>query len=440
MDRAAIERRTGGRAMLAGGTILAAATMAASVGNYGLNVLLGRWLGASEFSDANLMVTLMLLVTAIAMSLQLIAARFSGQHHASGTDEQADRLASWLERRAALAGIALGAVLVVGAPSWSDFFNTRSPWSFAILGIGMPFYLAQGVGRGVLQGRLRFGPLASTFVVEMIVRFAVSVALVAFGLGVEGATLGLSVSFVATWAAVRIAEGRRAGGRTTTDELRAVLAQTGPVALLLAGQIVINNEDVLIVKRNFEPALAGAYAGVALIGRAVFFLSWSVVTTIFPAATQRDEAGAGAGRLVAAGLGAVAAIGIVAVVAAAVAGEAALGQVFGQEYVVVARYLPWYAVATSMLAIANLLAAYEVSVGRSLGPRIMLGGAAAQTVLLLLLGGDLDGVVQAQVISMVGLAAVCLALIGPRVFAPTETATIPAPGHRRVPAPAELRS
>ena len=428
IDREEIERRTGGKALLAGGTILAVAMMAANAGNYGLNVLLGRWLGASEFADANLMVTLMLLATAIAISLQLIGSRFASQHSAAGTNERADQLARWLEIRAAAVGIAVGGGLVVGAPFLSDFFQTASAWPFAILGAAMPFYLAQGVGRGVLQGRLQFGALAMTFVVEMLVRLTISVGLVAAGAGVEGATAGLSISFVVTWLAVRRAEGPRAAGKAPVSELRDIITYTGPVAVLLAGQIIINNEDVLIVKRLFEPEVAGAYAGVALIGRAVFFLSWSVVTTIFPATTQREEAGANPAKLVAFGLAAVGGICAVTVAGAAFAGELILGQVFGDEFVDVARYLPWYAFATSMFAIANLMASYELSIGRTLGPRLILAGAGFQTLLLFLLSSDLDGVIRAQVIGMVSLAVVCLVVIGRRVFFPaTVAADTPTP-------------
>lgn len=415
--KSAVEERTGLKAMLAGGSLLAIATMAASAGNYVLNVLLGRWLGAADFSDVNLMVTLMLLVTAVAVSLQLVASRFAGQHHVAGTNDDADRLARWLEFRAGMAGVAFAVFLILGSRVLSDFFRTASAWPFVILGLGMPFYMAQGVGRGVLQGRLHFARLAMTYVVEMIVRLTVSVVLVMAGFGVSGATFGLSASFVATWLAVRWAEGSRAPGTSPASELRSVITYTGPVAVLLLGQIIINNGDVLIVKRFFEPELAGAYAGVALIGRAVFFLSWSVVTTIFPASTQREEAGSNSAGLVAVGLGAVSAIGLVSIVAAIVAGESALGQVFGEEFVVVARYLSWYAFATSLFAIANLMASFDLSVGRTTGPRLLVVGAVVQTALLLIMSDELAGIVTAQVTSMAGLAVLCLVVIGPRVFA-----------------------
>ena len=111
------------KALVAGGSVLALAMFAANGGNYLLNVFLGRWLTPPEFADANLMVTLMLLVTAIAVSLQLIAARFAGIHAVSGTAEQTRAMARSLERWAAIGGIGFAALLAGGAPLWADFFN-----------------------------------------------------------------------------------------------------------------------------------------------------------------------------------------------------------------------------------------------------------------------------------------------------------------------------
>ena len=410
-DKSNIDHRTTGRALIAGGSVLAGATLTAGVGNYALNVILGRWLGPSEFSDANLMVTLMLLATAIAISLQLLAAKFVSRHQAAGTEGEADKLTRWLENRALMVGAALGLGLSLTATRSAEFFNTESAWPIAVLGWGMPFYLAHGVGRGVLQGRLQFKRLASTYIVEMVVRLGVSVSLVALGFGVVGATIGLTVSFIATWISVRLAIGRRSVGKASTAELRRVVTEIGPVAILLAGQIVINNQDVLWVKRQFEPELAGAYAGIALIGRAVFFLSWSVVAAVFPASSQRSEVGADARRILFFATGAVSLIGVLSVVGAILAGDIVLSEVFGPGYVVVGGYLPWYAAATSLFAVANLLASYELSIGRRLGPRLILGGAFVQSLLLVFMGDEIKGVIQAQVIAMFTLTAVCAYLI-----------------------------
>ena len=71
----AVSRRTDTRALLGGGSLLALAMMVANGGNYGLNLFLGRWLAPAQFADANLMVTIMFVMMALAVALQITTAR-----------------------------------------------------------------------------------------------------------------------------------------------------------------------------------------------------------------------------------------------------------------------------------------------------------------------------------------------------------------------------
>ncbi len=394
-----------GKALATGGAVLAGAMIVANGGNYLLNVVLGRWLTPAEFADANLIVTLMLLVTAIAVSLQLMAARFAGVNAVADNAEGTASLAQWLERRALIVGVLVAAVLALGSSFWSELFNSASAWPFVILGIGMPFYLIQAVGRGVLQGELAFGPLAATFVVEMLVRVGIGVSLVAMGLGVEGATIGLTASFLAVWLHVRILTGKPTALPMTGAARTALARYAGPVAVLLFGQIVINNGDVLIAKRFLEPETAGVYAAIALVGRAVFFLSWSVATTLFPAAAQREERGEDTNGLLYAGLGVVAIMGVGFVAGAALLGGTVLGGVFGPEYADVSTPLAWYAFATALFAMANLIVSHHLSMGRQQPAWVLVGGALLQTVLLLFGRSSIDSLVSAQVVAMTILLA-----------------------------------
>jgi len=52
--------------------------------------------------------------------------------------------------------------------------------------------------------------------------------------------------------------------------------------VFFSGQVIINNFDIVLVKHFFEPAQAGIYAAVSLVGRLVNMCAWSVVNTMFP--------------------------------------------------------------------------------------------------------------------------------------------------------------
>lgn len=363
-------------------------------GNYAVNVLLGRWLTPSQFSDATLMVTLMLVATALAISLQLIAAKL--------VTDQNETAIAWLSTRALYAGLSIAVVLMSACGILSSFFNTQSSWPFVILGLGMPFYTVAAVGRGVLQGRFAFRSLGASFGIEMGVRAVFSIGLVAAGLGVSGATIGLALSFVATWLFVR---------QTTT--MHWAKAQRGlvvsvssiakPVALLLLAQVMINNEDVLFSKRFLDAQSAGRYGAVSLIGRGIFFASWAVATAVFPAAATRTTPVGKADRLLMTALAAVSSIGLASAAGAYFLGDTALGLMFGPSYSGLATPLALYAVVTTLFAVSNLFATYHLSTGNSIPSAILLVGGLVQTFLLLAKHGSIDDLVRMQFIAMLAL-------------------------------------
>ncbi|WP_111765425.1 oligosaccharide flippase family protein [Nakamurella deserti] len=419
----AIADPTSGRALLAGGSILGLAMLVANAGNYALNLLLGRWLTPAQFSDATLMVTLMLTLTSLTLCLQLVAARFVGSYDAAGTPERSDRLARTLRRGALVAGLGCAVLLAAPAVWWREVFHTESWVPFVILGAGMPFYLVQSVGRGVMQGRLRFRPLAVTFVVEMVVRLGLGALLVTLGFGVVGATVGLAASFVATGLVVHVLSGAHrptAGPRPPLGEVRAYIGFT---SVLLVGQMIANNSDVLVAKAYLTPTAAGIFAAVALIGRAVFFLSWSVATVVFPAVAARHAGGGNTDSLLRGGILAVTAIGAVCAAAAWTVGGPVLGVVLGPAYAGLSGLLALYAGMTTLFAVGNLIASHQLSLGNARPSWLLLGGAVLGLVLLLFRHGSAVQLITAQLTAMALLLVVLTVdhLRGARPSAPATT-------------------
>lgn len=403
------------RSLIQGGLILTIAQTVASGGNYALNLAFGRLLSPHEFADASLMVTLMMLASSLALGLQLMTARavaLSRGSRAEDTPETtraAADMISRLTRWSFAAGTVVGLIFAVGAPIWQELLNTGSPWPFILLGLGMPWYLAQSVGRGQLQGRLRFGPLALSFIVEMIVRVGLSVTLVAFGLGVSGAALGLGVSFVATWVSVRYYVGHPAPILSTRADprLRGYAAQ---ISVLLIGQIIANESDILVAKHYLTDNTAARYAAVALVGRAVFFLTWSVAITMFPVAARRQADGDVPDRLLLGGALAVLGLGLACTAGAAVLGGPVLKMVLGPHYAGLSAPLSGYAFGTTLLAVANLIASHHLAAGVTRQSWALLGGAVLYTAAMLVWHGSIAQLVTTQIFSMALLLAATLSI------------------------------
>lgn len=394
-------------AMLRGGGLLFVSSTLVNVGNYAFNIVLGRWLGPAAFADASLMVTLLLLFSFVAAALIMVTSKFVATHQAldSGAGSvpmsgQGAAVQRWLTRLAWTSGLAFAVVFAALSPLLRDFFHLASALPLAALGFGIPIYLAVSVDRGALQGRTRFGRLAASYQAEMWTRLVVAVALLALGLEVNGVVAALLVSLAAALviAHAPAADSTSAGNTAavSTDERRAVGRFALAAGGALIGQILINNSDVLMVKHFFAPEDAGQYAALALIGRIVFFATWSVVTTLFPIVAQRHARGERHHHLLVNSLGLVGAVSAAIVVAAYAAPEFIVRLLFGQAYLPVAQLVWLYALATAFYALANVIINYRLSAGNKLGSVFAICGGVAQVSALWLYHATLRDVVLIQ--------------------------------------------
>jgi len=380
--------------LAAASQVLALAMLLASAANYALNLILARWLDLAAFGDASLMVTAMLALTSIAVGLQLVTVKVS-----VGVDSlvRAQRVRT-LRHIAATIGIGMAGALVIGSSWLAAVLNTASALPFVVLGCGVPWYLLLAVDRGLLQSEFRFRRLAVTYLVEAGARVGSGLFFVALGLGATGATIGLTVSFLASWAsATRRLPASPASGSLPRDH-----AAVGPIALLLAGQVVINNGDVILSKVILDPAQAGSFAAVALVGRAIFFASWAVLQAAFPAAVAADDHDPSVAR---SAVVLVAGVSLGGLAVLAVAAPLVGSILFGSAVQDAGLLLP-YAFATVLFALVNVMATIDVAQGRSALAAMVLGGAAVQTAAIATIATDPWSLVMVQIVVMGALLTI----------------------------------
>jgi O-antigen/teichoic acid export membrane protein len=395
------------RRHLSGALLLTLTMLGVSGSNYLLNLVLARFLSPAEFGDANLAVNLVLVAAAAAATLQLLSARSGAvdDPHAVATRRRLTRWAWGL-------GGAAGAFLAFGAASLAETFSASTPILFVIIGIGLPVYLVQAVMRGALQGDLRLGRLALSYAVEAAARVGIALVMLALGFGVVGAATAISLSFVASALVVRHRTAVPAGEGGTAPAAGGFAAVSVAATVLLVGQVVIANGDVVLAKAVMAPGAAGTYAAAAIIGRGLYFLSWAVVHSTFPvvarAETRAQRRDASMRALAMVGATCLAGVAVLALF-----GDRIAPLLLGDGYADVASILVPYAVATTLFAMANLVASLDLAAGRWRAPAALMIGAALQTLLLIAFGATPMSMVLAQVVAMaltallVGAAHLC---------------------------------
>jgi O-antigen/teichoic acid export membrane protein len=372
-----------------------------NAGNYIYNLIMGRWLGPSLFADLSLIVTLLLVVTFLTAPIQMTAARYSAIHTADGDTKTLAALRRFIWFAALGLGLALTVFFTALSPLLQSFFHTQSFLPFIIFGTAIPFAMLQAVERGMQQGRTSFKVLAISYQVEMWTRLLISIGFVALGLSVNGAVMGISASFFFTWLVARSAVTGLASTENISKETRnKLLAFAAPVLISQLGQILINNSDVILVKRFFETTQAGQYAALALIGRIVFFATWSVVTTMFPIVAQKQKMGEPHAHLLWVSLGIVAGISIPIVLLTLFAPNWVVTVLFGEKYLGIAHLLWLYALATSLYAMANVVINYRLSLGMGRETGFAIVAGVAQVLGIIFFHQTLAQVVFVQVAVM----------------------------------------
>jgi O-antigen/teichoic acid export membrane protein len=342
-------------AIVLGGSLimLVSSTLVSSL-NFFFNVAMARMLGPAEFGNVTAAVTLLMLASAVTLAFQLVCAKLVAQQEDAGTRAGIYQL---LRRRAWIVSLLMGAALFLVQKPFAAFLHLSHPWTLGVLAIGIAAYAPLGVRRGALQGTCSFNRLGGNFIVESLARFLAAVALVAAGYGVLGAVGAISASVVVACFAVSLPSQMRARPREVTS----ISLHEGMQALVFfIGQVIISNVDILLVKHFFEPAQAGLYAAVALVGRVLYLAAWSVVSVMFPVSAAREQHDQNRDVIA---LPLLLVFGLVSVFTLVVAflPHFIMQVVFGPRFTDGGHLLTLYAAATGIYALSVVLMAHEMS-------------------------------------------------------------------------------
>ncbi len=344
--------------IVGGSVIMLIGSTLVSLVNFGYNVVVAHKLGPAGFGNAAAAVTLLMLVSCITLAFQLVCAKFVAKNEAPGA-KAAVYLA--LLRRSWLVGVLLGSVLLMAAGTVARYLNLSSSLIVILLAFGIAFYIPLGVKRGGMQGMCQFTALTWNFVIEAGVKFLGAVILVATGFGVLGAVEAISASVVLAYFVAPV-------DRTLEDNpvsgLPASFREGMQAIVFFVGQVVINNVDILLVKHFFAATEAGMYAAVALVGRVLYFASWSIVSAMFPisaGAKPKEEQPS----VLVVPLLFVLGISVLFILGLGIFPDLVLRTVFGAGFNALGHglnsLLSLYAAATGVYSLAVVLMAYEMS-------------------------------------------------------------------------------
>ena len=394
--------------------ILFAGGLIAGIGGFVYHAIAGRVLGPATYGEVAFLIAVYAVGTAPALILIVVLARYTATLAARG----AEGISSLLTRTIRLVAIpCLVAILFTTllARPLASFEHLGSTIPVLILGFSIALIWQVAIPRGILQGLQRFTALSLNLSLELVVRTAAVVALLAANYAVSGAMaavlLGLVFAFVLGLIALRDHLGRA----KTRVHLRVMAGFSLTAAAGIIGVQILYNQDVILAEHYLSSHAGGIYGGLNKIGTILYFLTLSVSQVLFPRVVEAVAKEEHPGRILLYSAGLLTLLGAGALLVFGVAPGLVVGVLFGPSFSDAVPYVFAVGVIGLALSLNNLLVQFFMAVHDRLFLPILGLGVIAEGVAIFLfhanVGQVVGDVVSTLLVLLVLLAVRCYLLL-----------------------------
>jgi hypothetical protein len=247
--------------------------------------------------------------------------------------------------------------------------------------------------------------LATNLVIEGACRLVGSVVLIKLGYGADGViaanAMAMAVAYLASMP-------RLTGKAPNPLHSGYAVREIGHAMVFFAGQVLINNCDIVLVKHFFEPKEAGVYAAVAMVGRVIFSFSQAVVNSMFPLVAGTREEERKDLKVIATSLLLVVGTGSVLAIALGLMPPSIWARFFGSGFQIAGPYnvsylLAMYALTTIIYCLSVVIITFEMSYKIANTSWVQLAFSGVVIVAICFFHGSLHEVIMVQLILMCAL-------------------------------------
>jgi O-antigen/teichoic acid export membrane protein len=380
--------------------------------NLAMQFLAARLMAPAAFGGLGSLLALSLVGLVPGIALQPVAAR-----HASlaARDTDAGDVGPGFLRFATLLGGLVGAVALAAAPVVGSFLHVPVAAACA-LALSLAPYPLISAAQGVLQGRERFGALATALTLAAGLRFAGTASALALRPTITSAMLGLAIGTAA--AGMSLLPFLQGSDRFS--QRPPLAAELRDAALGMLALLVLTNLDLVLARHYLTDVESGRYAVGALAARGAFWAPQFVAVLALPRLATADTR-----RLtLRKSMVAVMALGFVEVGVAAALPPAVLRLMFGRAYGTLAHTVGLFAAVGATLAVTQLLLYSSIAARERRVSRLLWGAVAVEI-------GLVAGVFHASLHEVVMTAFGCAAAVAVAAAVAESRATLGNPMGRR---------
>ncbi|WP_420644331.1 oligosaccharide flippase family protein [Candidatus Leptofilum sp.] len=333
--------------------------------DYLFNLVVGRMLTPVEFSIVVALAGVGQVLVVSSRVIQTVVTRYISRFQAG--DEADGRIASFFQSmfRASWRWGSLAWLILIFL-SWplAAFLQIEEIGPVQALAAATLLMVVRPVVGGALQGLQQFSALSAVQITQALLRLLLGALLVWLGWGAFGAMLSLplasAIALIVGWTLLDTAVKQKTAVHHQV-QLPEMFRYSTYTAAGLIGYALLINMDAILVRRLFDPDIAGNYSAAITLGKVIQFFPVAIIMILFPKAARRQAAQQDAGKIL------LLAMGIVGLVCGGIAlvyglfPEPIVRLVLGNEYQVEGLVLGLVGLAMLLLSLSNVWLNYFLS-------------------------------------------------------------------------------
>jgi O-antigen/teichoic acid export membrane protein len=378
-------------------------------------VVFTRILGTNGYGSLAALINLTVILLVPGSALQVVAAR----QGTLGRLGRGGELAATLDRWTRHILLGLGLVVVLSAALRSPLatiVNVDEEWAAAAVPVSAALWLLISVQRGLLQSQQTYRPVAYSLILEGVGRMGGGLVLVAAGLEVTGAFLGLLVAYAAIAVALHRALRQKLGPSARGSDPHPLTALVRSAAVPIVGLVLVaalQNVDVIMARHSLDSDTAGVYAATTVAAKFIVWVAVGIGLWVLPEATRRAAEGEDPRSVLMRALGIIALLSVPALAAFGIFPKLLLKIAFGPDYESGDTVLFPLGIAFALLACAYVAVQFLLGLHRRAFVYVLAVVALIEPVLLY--NADTLKTFALRVLIVQALAAVATVALAARV-------------------------
>src|SRR5581483_8361574 len=282
--------------LISGSSIMLAGSFMGNILNYFFILVIGRNLLPSDYVIYSVLSSITILFAIFQSSFSTAFSKFSAKYSAKNDKDGLTAIFFSGLKIIAIFSAVLLFLLIVTINFASSFLHIHYLSYLMFAYIGIIFLISSSLPFGILQGELKFIPLAIFNFIGAFFKIIISVVLLFLGFKLGGILFALMLSFFIPFAYLIIVVFNDIKTHTSkvvseTQYLTDFKKHSLQFFLATFGITFISTGDVILAKHYFDPVLAGQYAALSIMGKAIFYLTAPVYYVFFPLLAQKKEKG-----------------------------------------------------------------------------------------------------------------------------------------------------